>query len=156
MISALYCRHCPVWLCNIFLHFLVNRTIFAKKIYIEHKMCVLVVCTIFFSETFLVLRRIKRGIINVYRSSCKVPVIIVRYRSKLNFLYWFSKNYQIKFIEYPSSERRVAPCGRDRRTHIHDGASSRFSQFCERAKKKLTNFAFQISTAILLTCSWKI
>jgi hypothetical protein len=33
----------------------------------------------FFSETFIILRRTQRDtIINVHRSSCKVPVILVR------------------------------------------------------------------------------
>jgi len=39
-------------------------------------------CVVIFSvnlcETFLILKRIQRGIIiNVYRSSCKLPVILV-------------------------------------------------------------------------------
>ena len=47
-----------------------NGTIFEKKKVTENKMCVL--------NSFL--RRIQRGIvINVYRSSCKVPFILIRF-----------------------------------------------------------------------------
>jgi len=45
----------------------------------EYKMCVLIFCTAL-SETFLTLRRTERDMIaNVYRSSCKVRVIVVRF-----------------------------------------------------------------------------
>jgi hypothetical protein len=43
----------------------------------EHKMCVLLSLQIL-SKTFLILRRVQQNIIiNVQRSSCKVPVILV-------------------------------------------------------------------------------
>jgi hypothetical protein len=49
-----------------------------RKNVIEHKMCVLIFSTKLFSETFLIMRRIQRDtIINVHKSSCKVPVILV-------------------------------------------------------------------------------
>jgi hypothetical protein len=47
-------------------------------------------------KTFLTLRRIQRDIImNVKTSSCKVPVILVRFWRSLNFQGTFSKNSQI-------------------------------------------------------------
>jgi len=57
---------------NIFPHYLINRTILrGKKNIIEHKMCVSSFSTNL-SETFSILRRIKRIMIkNEYRSSCK-------------------------------------------------------------------------------------
>ena len=70
----------PTPLYNIFPHYLINDTVFGKKKVTEHKMCVLIFCTIFVSETFLILRRTERDVIkNVYWSSCKVLVILVRF-----------------------------------------------------------------------------
>ena len=67
----------PAPLYNIFPHYLISGTIFEKKKVTEHKMCVLIFSTIL-SETFLSLRRTGRDMIkNVYRSSCKMPVILV-------------------------------------------------------------------------------
>jgi hypothetical protein len=40
--------------------------------------CVLILCTIL-SEIFFILRAGKRDIINIHRSSCKVPVVLVRF-----------------------------------------------------------------------------
>jgi hypothetical protein len=54
----------------------LSSTIFEIKI-IEEKMHVLISTNL--SETFLVLRRIQRDIINVHASSCKVSFILVTF-----------------------------------------------------------------------------
>jgi hypothetical protein len=55
-----------------------KRDCFRKKV-TEHQMCVLI-CSRNLSEILLILRRIKRDtFIHVHRSSCKVPVIRVRF-----------------------------------------------------------------------------
>jgi hypothetical protein len=75
--AIVYCHLWPVWLCHVFPYYLINGTIFVKKV-IEYKMCVLV-----FSTTFVWnnshSRRIKRYIRNVHRSSCKVSIMLVRF-----------------------------------------------------------------------------
>jgi hypothetical protein len=80
------------------------------------------------SETFHILRRIHRdSIMNVQRSSHKVPAILVRSQWNLNFLNRFSKNTEIvKFHKNLSIGSRVVPQG-------HDEGHSRFLQFCGRA-----------------------
>jgi hypothetical protein len=51
---------------------------FRKRKFIEHKMCVLIFSTTFFVKHFSVIRRTERDMIkNLYRSSCKEPVILV-------------------------------------------------------------------------------
>jgi hypothetical protein len=46
---------------------------------IKHKTYVLIFSTTFLYETFLIVSRIQRDIINVLRPSRKVPVILIRF-----------------------------------------------------------------------------
>jgi hypothetical protein len=63
---------------NIFPHYLINGTIFEKKLL--NIKCVFRVSLQLLSETFFILRRTERDIIeNVYRYSCKVPFILARF-----------------------------------------------------------------------------
>jgi hypothetical protein len=87
-------------------------------------------------KTLLILRRIQRDvIINVHRSSCRVPVILFRLYSNFNFPYKYSKNLQIlNFV-------KIRPIGADlfhadRQTYRHDAAHIRFSQFVKARNKK--------------------
>jgi len=79
--AVLYCHLWSVRLCHIFPHYLTNGTIFkgGRRGVFEHKTCVLIF-SILFSETFLVLRIIERDIaINVQKYSRQVLVIVIRY-----------------------------------------------------------------------------
>jgi hypothetical protein len=96
---------------RVFPRYLINGTIFGKK---RHwTKYVLIVCTIL-SAIFLILRRIKLNIaINVYRSSCNVPSMLVTFQWNLNFLYRFSENHQIpNFMKiHPVGAEVLRACG---------------------------------------------
>jgi hypothetical protein len=74
--TVLFCHLWPVWLYHIFPHYLINGTIFGKKLL--NIQCVFWFSLQLLSETFLIIRRIQRDIvINAHRSSCEVHVILV-------------------------------------------------------------------------------
>jgi len=83
------------------------------------------------SEIMLNVRRNERNvIINVHRSSCKVPINLVRFKQNLNFLdtTWKILKYQIswKSVEWEPS----CSCRRTRgQTDTHGEANRRFLQF---------------------------
>ena len=79
-----FCCLWPVWRHCIFLHYLTIGTIFGKKKVLNIK-CDLIFFTAL-SEPFFILRRRQRDIIDVQGSSCKVTVILVRFKSNLKFL----------------------------------------------------------------------
>ena len=129
------CHLWPAPLYNIFPHYLINGTIFGKKL--PNTKCVFRFSIQLLSETFFILRRIQRDIIkNVYRSSCKVPVIVVTfYETWILWAIFRKKNTQT------SNFMKIRPVGAelfrvDGRTDIpgerHDEANNRCSQFCER------------------------
>jgi len=76
---VLYCCLWPLWLYDIFPLYRIDGMIFGKKV-IEHKMCVFIFSAAS-SKTSLIRRRVEvRDIlVNVHRSSHKVPVILVRF-----------------------------------------------------------------------------
>jgi hypothetical protein len=82
---ALVIQHAPYYIiicslsgCTIFLHILINDTIFGKTL-LDIKYVFWFSLQVL-SETFLILRRIERDIIiNVYRCFCIVSVILVRF-----------------------------------------------------------------------------
>jgi hypothetical protein len=83
----------------------------------------------FASERLLFRRRIRRDItINVRKSSYKVPLILVRFWSNLNFLDRFSRKPQISnFMKIRSVIAEFF------HADTHDDANSRLPQFCARA-----------------------
>ena len=88
----------------------MNDNILGKE-YLNTK-CVFLIFSQILSATFLVTKRIQRDIIiNVLRSSYKVPLRL----SNCNETRIFSTDFRtitIKFIKNPFSESRVVPCGR--------------------------------------------
>jgi hypothetical protein len=95
--------------CVFSLHYLKNNMIFGKNL--------LKIKSVFWfsqqllSKIFLILR-IKRDIyINLHRSSCKVPILLVRFQSNFNFLDRFSNNPQYQFPRNPSNVSPFVPCG---------------------------------------------
>jgi hypothetical protein len=109
-------RICHLWpfgLCYIFPHYRLNGTISEKKkaTNIKRVFCFSLQLV---SETFLILKITKRiWQKKIYWSSCKVPVILVRFWRNLKFSRQiFEKYANIKFYENPSSGSRVVGCGR--------------------------------------------
>jgi len=106
-------RHIVMWpapLYSIF-HVISKQRDFLKKKILNTK-CVFWSSLQLSSETFLVLRTERDMTKNVRLSSCKVPLILVRFKWNSNFLERFSnKSSDIKFHGNPSSGSRVVPCG---------------------------------------------
>jgi len=74
---APHCNLCPVWFYYNFQQYHINARIFWKDV-VEYKMCVLIFSTNFYGS-FLIVTRTEQDIINVLMSSCKVPVILLRF-----------------------------------------------------------------------------
>jgi hypothetical protein len=92
--TVLYCHVWPVWLYHIPPpRYLITGSIFGKKkLNIKH---VFWLPLQLLSETFLFLRRFQRDIVNVRRSSRKIPVILVRFSLNFSSFCMVSKNTQI-------------------------------------------------------------
>jgi hypothetical protein len=100
--AELYCQLWPLWFYHIFPQYLTIGTNFGKKLLNTKRVFWIPLQNL--SETFLILRRIQRAIIiNLHRSSLKVPVILVMWAT-------FDKTSNIKFDENPCSGSRIVPC----------------------------------------------
>ena len=86
------------------------------------------------SETFLILRRTERGIINGLSSSCKIFRYSCQILMKFEFYREALEKYtNVKFHENPSSGSRVVPRGRtDRQTDMKKLIVA-FGKSCESA-----------------------
>jgi len=128
---APYCHLWPAPLYSVFLHYLINGTIFEKK-KLPNTKCVFRLYLQLLSGAFLILRRNERDMIKKmyiglhvkYRYSC--PILMTLDFSRQIF----ETSSNVKFHGNPSSRSRVVSSGR---TDRHVEADSRVSQFCERA-----------------------
>jgi hypothetical protein len=90
--------------------------IFGKVV--ERKICLLT-CVQHLSENVVILRRTERDtIISIHRSSCKVPVILVRFYGNVNLIDRVSSSLIIKFHENSSVGSPVFPCGQTGATKL--------------------------------------
>ena len=139
---APYCHLWPAPLQNIFPHYLINGTIFEKQIL--NTKCVFWFSLQLLSATFLIIWRTERDMVkNLYRSSCKVPVVLARFQWNLNFHdSCSSKSTQISnFMEIHPVGSRVDPYGRtDRQTKAQTDITRlivAFRNFATALKKNL-------------------
>ena len=128
--------HCHLWfppLYNIFSTLSHKGYDFRKKNKLLNSKCVFGVSVHLFLKNFFILRRVERDMIkSVYWSSCKVPVILVRYWWNFNFLDRFSLSTQISnFMKIRSVRTELFHT--KRQTDKHEEANSRFAHFCDRA-----------------------
>jgi hypothetical protein len=80
------------------------------------------------SETFLILRGTERYIIiNVHRSSCKVPVILARFLWNLDFLDRFFEKKNIKISNFVNIRPLGGGLFHEYGQTLHDEATSRFT-----------------------------
>ena len=94
--------------CTVFSHIISWTAGFSKKQIFDHKNLCFLFCLQLLSETILTLRTERATIINVYWSSRKVPVILVRFLIKPEFSRQIMNKYwNTKFRENPSSRSRV-------------------------------------------------
>ena len=76
---VLCCHLWPVWLYRIFPHYLINGTIFRGGGCVEHKMYVSVFSLTCIRNIYHSKRMKQDIIINIHRSTCKEPIVLVRF-----------------------------------------------------------------------------
>jgi len=128
---APYCHLWPAPLYHIFPHYLINDTIFEKKLL--NTKCVFWFSVQLLSETFFILRRNERDdqnciSVRMYSAGYCCQILMKRDLFSIDLL----KTHKM------SNFVKIRPVGAelfhaDRRMGRHDVANSRFSQFCKRA-----------------------
>ena len=120
---ASYCHLRSVRLCSIFLHYLINGTIFGKMIL--NIKCVFWFSLQILSEMFLTLRFIQRDVLT---SSCKVPVILIIFNET-----WLLSSELTRTAL--GAELFHAVGGTEGRTDWHYEVNSRFINFANAPNK---------------------
>jgi intracellular sulfur oxidation DsrE/DsrF family protein len=129
--------YCYLWSVRLYctFHRLSRTRHNIRKKVIDHKMRVMSLSKMFVCNTSHSKKKWKNIIKNIYCSSSKVPVILVRLKKNLNFLERLSKNSNIKFHKNQSSGTPVVLCGTtDEQIWL---ANSRFLFNFANAPKKL-------------------
>ena len=114
-------------------------TIFGGKKKLSSAKCVFWYSLRVLSETFLILRRNDQDMVkNVYYTSCKVPVILVRSSGKLIFLDIFSKNTQMQnFIKIRPVRAEFHSDGRTGRHKVVTKLIVAFGNFATAPKTRI-------------------
>jgi len=94
---------------TLFFHIISQTAQFSYKSFC--KMCVLIFSTRFVWNICHSEKKSADIVISVDGSSCKLPVILVRFKWNLNFVDIFSKHSNIEFHEKPFGGSRVYICG---------------------------------------------
>ena len=127
-----------------------KRLDFRKKI-VSIK-CTFSVSLQLLSETFHILRRSERYIIiNVLTSSCKVPVILVRFiETKFSLRIFIKKYSNIQFLDKPFNGSRAVPCGRT------DGQTWRSYESLFASLRTCLKTAKELQQIRIISCKKKI
>ena len=133
-----YCYLLPSPLYNNFPHYLINGTIFEKRIYRTQNVYFDFLYQLF-SEVFLILKELSKTGKQMYIGlHIKYPLFLSDFNEN-----WIFSTVVRKMLKYQISWNSVQwepSCSMrtDWRTDRHDEAVSRFSQFCGSATKKIS------------------
>jgi len=141
---APYCHLWPAPLYNIFPYYLINGTIFEKKLL--NTKCVFWFSVQLLSQTYLIIRSIqtdRQTVLHVY-IHVGLHIECLLFVSDFNWTFTFSGQkfeiqLNIKFLANPSSGSRVFPCGQtDRQTYGHvTKLIVAFRNFAKASKKTI-------------------
>ena len=129
---APYCHLWSAWLYNIFLHYLINGTIFGGKKVIVHKKCIVIFSNSFCLKHFASKEELSEIWSKVYIDlHVKWPLYLSDFSGHCIFSTDFGKYSNIKFHENSSSESGFHADGW---TDRHDKTNGSFSQFSNAPK----------------------